>query len=79
MDDADRAQVLKFATGCPRIPLDGFNPPFTIVKSTYAIGSLPTSHTCFNQLVLPVYLDKSKLEEKLMFAIRHSQDGFQMT
>lgn len=36
---------------------------------------LPTSHTCFNQLVLPRYKNKHKLREKLVIAISNAE-GF---
>ena len=37
---------------CPlaQIPLDGFDPPFTITKSEHDDNALPSSHTCFNQV-----------------------------
>ena len=78
-DDGRRSQVLKFCTGCTCIPLDGFEPAFTIVKSSLPTNSLPTSHTCFNQLVLPEYSSREELEERLSFALQHSTDGFQMS
>ena len=36
---------------------------------------LPTSHTCFNQLVLPRYKSKQTLREKLVIAISNAE-GF---
>ena len=36
---------------------------------------LPTSHTCFNHLLLPEYASKEKLETKLRLAIAQSE-GF---
>ena len=38
---------------------------------------LPSSHTCFNQLVLPNYSSKDILRQKLMMAIDNST-GFGM-
>jgi ubiquitin-protein ligase E3 A len=38
---------------------------------------LPTSHTCFNVLLLPDYASKDKLRERLLKAIKYSQ-GFGM-
>ena len=66
-------------TGCTCIPLDGFEPAFTIVKSSLQMNSPPTSHTCFNQLVLPEFSSREELEERLSFALQHSTDGFQMS
>ena len=48
-----RSNVLAFITGSNRIPLDGFEPPLTITMEEEGVLSLPKSHTCFNQLVLP--------------------------
>jgi hypothetical protein len=36
---------------------------------------LPTSHTCFNILLLPDYSSKEKLKERLAVAIENAQ-GF---
>jgi hypothetical protein len=38
---------------------------------------LPSSHTCFNQLVIPGYSSKEILREKLLIAIDNST-GFGM-
>ena len=89
-DDRERAAVLRFATGLPRVPLDGFDPPFTIAKAdlhssdtpadrrTEASMQLPRSHTCFNQLALPPYPSREMLAEKLRFAVFNT-DGFHLT
>jgi len=37
---------------------------------------LPTSHTCFNQLDLPVYATKELLKEKLEQAVEEAHEGF---
>ena len=50
-----REQVLRFVTGTSKVPLDGFDPPLTITRTEEPIETLPTAHTCFNQLVLPEY------------------------
>ena len=38
---------------------------------------LPSSHTCFNVLMIPEYADKEKLDKLLRQAITHSE-GFGM-
>ena len=40
--------------------------------------ALPTSHTCFNQLVLPAYKKKEEMIQKLEYAIAHA-GGFHMS
>ncbi|OTF77090.1 ubiquitin protein ligase-like protein, partial [Euroglyphus maynei] len=55
--DEEFARLLQFTTGCSILPPGGFselNPRFQITSSlTY--GTLPTAHTCFNQICLPDY------------------------
>ena len=36
---------------------------------------LPTSHTCFNTLLLPAYASKEKLQDRLRLAIMNAE-GF---
>ena len=75
----ERGNVLRFITGTSRVPLDGFDPVFTITKaSDVGSGALPTAHTCFNQLVLPPYESLEQLVEKMQYALRESK-GFHMT
>ena len=70
--------VLRFITGTSKIPLDGFDPPLTITRSDVDVNSLPTAHTCFNQLVLPEYQTREMLVEKLMYGVKHVT-GFHLT
>jgi hypothetical protein len=52
---------------------------FLIVKDNEnpSDDKLPTSHTCFNQLVIPEYSSKDILRKKLLTAIENSE-GFGM-
>jgi len=75
--DEYRGLFLKFVTGTSKIPVDGFDPPFTITKSDLSAGALPKAHTCFNQLVLPEYTNGKILHEKLFFALMNT-DGFEL-
>ena len=62
----ERGNVLRFITGTSRVPLDGFDPVFTITKaSDGGTSALPSAHTCFNQLVLPEYESLEQLIEKM--------------
>ncbi|RHY30596.1 hypothetical protein DYB32_004207 [Aphanomyces invadans] len=72
-DNPKRQQFLKFATGSPSIPLDGFDPPLTITKSDLEPTALPRSHTCFNQLVLPEYESLGILADKITFAMQNTE------
>lgn len=50
--------LLRFITGSDRAPLDGFEPPLTIVEATdLTPESLPRAHTCFNTLVSRMFVE----------------------
>jgi ubiquitin-protein ligase E3 A len=70
---------LSFSTGSDRAPVNGLKAmKFFIVKDEVDDDmKLPSSHTCFNQLVLPNYSSKDILRQKLMMAIDNST-GFGM-
>ena len=74
-DPALRAKLLAFSTGTTKVPLDGFDPLYTITKGTDGLDSLPRSHTCFNQIVIPPYESADTLREKLLMAIENTS-GF---
>ena len=88
MSKDNKTKFLTFVTGCPRIPLDGFDPQFTVTCSDdMEATALPRTHTCFNQLVLPPYhlacpgdlsVGRKTLKEKLLYAIDNAH-GFHMT
>ncbi|KAL6519741.1 E3 ubiquitin-protein ligase upl6 [Orobanche minor] len=83
---ANQRKILKFATGCSRGPLLGFEylePTFCIQRtsghaSEDALDRLPTSSTCMNLLKLPPYTSKEQIEEKLLYAI-NSDAGFDLS
>ena len=69
-------QLLFFTTGCDRAPVGGLgNLPFVVQRSGPDTSHLPTSHTCFNVLLLPEYSDKEKLRDRLLVAIANAE-GF---
>ena len=76
----ERGELLQYATGTNKAPLDGFDPAFTITLAEGADveNALPTAHTCFNQLVLPEYKSVETLMQKLRYAFKNSS-GFQLT
>ncbi|CAA0841937.1 E3 ubiquitin-protein ligase UPL6 [Striga hermonthica] len=83
---ANQRKFLKFATGCSRGPLLGFeylDPTFCVQRtagnaSEDALDRLPTSSTCMNLLKLPPYRSKQQMEEKLLYAI-NSEAGFDLS
>ncbi|GAB1610051.1 apoptosis-resistant E3 ubiquitin protein ligase 1-like [Argonauta hians] len=74
------ARLLQFTTGCSQLPPGGFselNPKFQI-SATPTFNTLPTAHTCFNQLCLPDYDSIDKFHQALMIAINEGNQGFGM-
>ncbi|GAB4814343.1 hypothetical protein N2152v2_001389 [Parachlorella kessleri] len=72
----ERKLFLKFFTGSDRAPIGGLSNLRCIIQRDGADSSkLPTSHTCFNTLLLPSYRSKEKLAERLRLAILNSE-GF---
>ena len=51
------------------------NLELVIQRSGPDTEALPTSHTCFNYLLLPEYSDDAKLHRKLLTAINNAE-GF---
>lgn len=76
LNDSDKRSLLKFATGSDRSPIKGLQD----LKLTLSRGGpdselLPTSHTCFNHMLIPEYSSAQKLKDKLAIAIREAE-GF---
>jgi E3 ubiquitin-protein ligase HUWE1 len=84
MTQEEKAELLQFVTGTGKVPLDGFGSlhgigggvsRFSIHRSPRT-DSLPTAHTCFNQLDLPCYDSYEKLRSQLLLAIKEGCEGF---
>lgn len=77
-DDGLRRRLLQFFTGSGRVPLDGYDPPLTLTLGVDMMeDSLPKAHTCFNQLVLPVFTKYDVCKAKLVFAVENC-DSFEL-
>jgi E3 ubiquitin-protein ligase HUWE1 len=80
----EKALFLQFVTGTSKVPLEGFGSlqgmrgvqRFSIHKAYGDIGLLPSAHTCFNQLDLPMYSSQEELRDKLLMAIKEGGEGF---
>lgn len=65
-----KKRFLMFCTGSDRAPIKGLGDlSFTISKNGNDSNRLPTSHTCFNHLLLPDYATLEKLRRCLLVAI----------
>ncbi|KAF7201944.1 transcript variant X1 [Nothobranchius furzeri] len=74
------ARLLQFTTGSSQLPPGGFNtlcPSFQIIAAP-THSTLPTAHTCFNQLCLPSYDSYEELHKMLKLAISEGSEGFGM-
>jgi ubiquitin-protein ligase E3 A len=84
---AEQKKFLFFVTGCDRAPINGlgnflftlFNILGSLIITISRFGpdsdKLPCAHTCFNHLLLPEYINKEKLKERLQIAINNAE-GF---
>jgi E3 ubiquitin-protein ligase HUWE1 len=66
------AKLIKFITGCPRIPLGGFaafENPILIVPASK--DHLITAHTCVNTLDLPQYETEEEMNDRLLYAVNN--------
>ena len=72
----EKKKFLSFVTGCDRAPIDGLGSlKITVTNGGNDLNQLPTSHTCFNNLILPDYKNKEKMKKALLTAINFSE-GF---
>lgn len=71
-----KRQFLSFTTGSDRAPVGGLaSLSICVQRAGPDTERLPTSHTCFNTLLLPEYASKGKMAERLLTAITNAQ-GF---
>jgi ubiquitin-protein ligase E3 A len=76
LDQPMRQRFLSFVTGSDRAPIGGLGNLGLIVQNAGGdTDRLPTSHTCFNVLLLPEYVTRAKLRSLLLLAIQNSE-GF---
>jgi hypothetical protein len=83
-DMEERAKLLQFTTGTSKVPLEGFAQlqgsngvqKFQIHKDFGSVDRLPSAHTCFNQLDLPLYESYEQLRKNLLIAISECSTGF---
>ena len=74
--EEQKRKFLMFATGCDRAPINGLSDlHLTISRAGPDSDRLPSSHTCFNHVLLPEYSSREKLKDRLTLAIQHAE-GF---
>ncbi|CAI9731724.1 ubiquitinE3A-like,protein ligase E3A-like [Octopus vulgaris] len=76
--EEQQRKLLQFTTGTDRVPIGGLSKvKLIIARNGPDSDRLPTSHTCFNVLLLPDYSNREKLQDRLTKAINYSK-GFGM-
>jgi len=76
LSEDEKRRFLFFCTGSDRVPIKGLGSlAITISRQGPDSDRLPSSHTCFNHLLLPEYSDKVKLEKFLKIALANNK-GF---
>lgn len=76
MDLESQRKLLMFVTGSFKAPIGGLGKLSLLLQCAGPDSdSLPTSHTCYNALLLPRYASKQKLQRLLRIAINECQ-GF---
>ncbi|KAJ3055483.1 putative E3 ubiquitin-protein ligase HTD2 [Rhizophlyctis rosea] len=77
LTEVEKKRFLFFTTGSDRVPVGGLGSlSFTIARNGGDCDRLPTSHTCYNVLLLNEYAGKEKLRERLLKALENSNCGF---
>jgi hypothetical protein len=73
-DAQDQRSFLKFFTGSDRAPIGGLGKLKCAIQHNGTSDALPSSQTCFNTLLMPMYPSKEVLMEKLKMAIDECHD-----
>ncbi|KAJ3414577.1 putative E3 ubiquitin-protein ligase HTD2 [Chytridiales sp. JEL 0842] len=77
MTEEEKRMLLFFTTGSERAPIGGLSKlNFVIVRNGPDSDRLPTSHTCYNVLLLNEYSTKERLKERLYKALSFAKCGF---
>ncbi|KAJ3388042.1 putative E3 ubiquitin-protein ligase HTD2 [Lobulomyces angularis] len=73
MTEEEKKKLLFFTTGSDRVPVGGLSKlQFVIARNGADSDRLPTSHTCYNVLLLSDYASKQKLSDRLSTALLNS-------
>jgi ubiquitin-protein ligase E3 A len=70
-----KKRFLSFVTGCDRAPMGGLGKLRMLIQRAVDEGRLPTSHTCFNVLLLPEYASDARMRQMILTAINNAE-GF---
>ena len=77
LSEAERMGVLEWATALTALPCGGLKEPITLrFWGAADAGDLPLVHTCSHEVHLPAYPSRGVLRAKLLQAVAHRHDGF---
>ena len=75
--EEERLHVLEWATALASLPCGGLKDPITLkLFEGRDDNDLPNVHTCTAEVHLPAYSSRSVLRAKLLQAVEHRHDGF---
>ncbi|KAJ3092232.1 putative E3 ubiquitin-protein ligase HTD2 [Quaeritorhiza haematococci] len=77
MSEDQKKKLLIFTTGSDRVPVGGLSKlQFIIARNGTDSVRLPTSHTCYNVLLLCDYSSEERLKDRLFRALENFDCGF---
>ena len=69
----------EWCTALTALPCSGLREPITLkIFADADCNDLPNVATCTHQVYLPAYKNRERLREKLLKAVEHRHDGFQI-
>ena len=75
----ERLHLLEWSTALTALPCGGLKDPITLKFYESADEhDLPNVHTCTHEVHLPPYATREQLRAKLLLAVEHRHDGFQI-
>ena len=75
MEQTDKRNFLKFATGTDKAPFGGLGSLRITIERDPNSNRLPTAHTCFTTFRLPDYASKDLMKKNVMISIQYTE-GF---
>lgn len=75
MEQNDKRNFLKFATGTDKAPFGGLGSLRITIERDPNSNRLPTAHTCFTTFRLPDYASKDVMKKNVMISIQYTE-GF---
>ena len=79
LSSEQRLHLLEWATALTALPCGGLKEPILLRLDADADDNdLPNVHTCTHEVHLPAYSSREQLRQKLLKAVEHRHDGFQI-